>query len=386
MARLRAALNDRPRAPLKRLAAILFVLPLLVHCRNAPLEEASTSAPSESEPVVDDNASTKVAANEVGAEASTSVVAVAESSNVDMPQAGVCSRCQLVSVLVWDGSEHVDAGTSCQECHGTSAGHVANERNEVKPDQLPRGEAIAGLCSDCHEDGCPETSKVADCQSCHHVHALVDPSATDLTTKNERLATLFALWEDFRAKMTAGDELTRQGEWRAARAEFQAALDLIPSNREARSRIEYCKRRIEPSIAGFEVAAQSKVDSSTGLPQQVTVQGLDIEMVLIPPGDFDMGADEMEDSQPVHTVRCDAFYLGKFEVTQAQWVSVMGNNPSAHTAENSERLPVERVSWKQCQEFVAKLNERVPGGGFRLPTEAECCLLYTSDAAADSFV
>src|SRR5687768_18357862 len=44
-------------------------------------------------------------------------------------QAGVCSRCHVVQVLEWSASKHTRAGTACQSCHGTSAGHVANERN-----------------------------------------------------------------------------------------------------------------------------------------------------------------------------------------------------------------------------------------------------------------
>jgi formylglycine-generating enzyme required for sulfatase activity len=77
-------------------------------------------------------------------------------------------------------------------------------------------------------------------------------------------------------------------------------------------------------------------------------------------------------------VEVDAFYLGVYEVTQAEWQQVMGTNPSAQQGAAGDdsallpvRLPVERVSWEDCQVFIEKLNEQVPGGGFRLPTEAE---------------
>lgn len=99
------------------------------------------------------------------------------------------------------------------------------------------------------------------------------------------------------------------------------------------------------------------------------MNGAGIVMVLVPGGEADIGSERLADARPVHTVRIEPFYLGKFEITQAEWVALMGDNPSAH--QQSGRLPVELVSWEDAQAFLANLNERVPGGGFRLPTEAE---------------
>src|SRR5690242_2494217 len=103
--------------------------------------------------------------------------------------AGVCARCHVVSVLEWGISRHVAAGTSCQKCHGPSKGHVANERNEVKPDRLPRGAQIARMCMGCHEAGCPRTQQTVSCQNCHHVHALINPAKRP-QAQDERLAAL----------------------------------------------------------------------------------------------------------------------------------------------------------------------------------------------------
>jgi formylglycine-generating enzyme required for sulfatase activity len=64
------------------------------------------------------------------------------------------------------------------------------------------------------------------------------------------------------------------------------------------------------------------------------------------------------------------FFLQKTEVTQAQWVAVMKNNPSVHTA-CGVMCPVENVSWDDVQTFIAELNFRSPGKTYRLPTEAE---------------
>ncbi|MBR6483299.1 MAG: formylglycine-generating enzyme family protein, partial [Bacteroidaceae bacterium] len=73
------------------------------------------------------------------------------------------------------------------------------------------------------------------------------------------------------------------------------------------------------------------------------------------------------DEKPTHQVTLSTYCIGKYEVTQAEWKAVMGTNPSRHKGDN---LPVEGVSWGDCQEFIRKLNE-LTGKQFRLPTEAE---------------
>ena len=102
--------------------------------------------------------------------------------------------------------------------------------------------------------------------------------------------------------------------------------------------------------------------------------GISIDMVRVEAGTFTMGATaEMEDlwndeEKPTHRVTLtNDYYIGKYEVTQALWKAVMGNNPSNFKGDN---LPVERVNWKDCQKFLSKLN-RITGKTFRLPTEAE---------------
>src|SRR5262245_37907136 len=96
-----------------------------------------------------------------------------------------------------------------------------------------------------------------------------------------------------------------------------------------------------------------------------------MELVRIPAGEFMMGSDaDRQDEKPLHQVTISKpFYLGKYEVTQAQWQEVMGTNPS-HFKGDPNR-PVERVSWKMVQEFISKLNTREGHTLYRLPTEAE---------------
>ena len=70
--------------------------------------------------------------------------------------------------------------------------------------------------------------------------------------------------------------------------------------------------------------------------------GVALEMVEIPGGTFQMGSNEYDDEKPLHAVTVPAFWLGKYEVTQAQWQAVMGSNPSYFKGD--PKLPVERVS------------------------------------------
>jgi formylglycine-generating enzyme required for sulfatase activity len=91
--------------------------------------------------------------------------------------------------------------------------------------------------------------------------------------------------------------------------------------------------------------------------------------VLIPAGTFLMGSDVYHDEQPVHPVRLTRpFLLGQHEVTQGQWIAVMGTNPSQFTGD--PRRPVEFVSWEEVHVFIRQLMAR-EGHRYRLPTEAE---------------
>ena len=90
-------------------------------------------------------------------------------------------------------------------------------------------------------------------------------------------------------------------------------------------------------------------------------------MVWVEGGTFRMGATSEQGSDAAHSVTVSGYYIGKTEVTQALWKAVMGSNPSCFKGDD---LPVEDVSWNDCQEFIEKLNY-LTGQNFRLPTEAE---------------
>ena len=112
---------------------------------------------------------------------------------------------------------------------------------------------------------------------------------------------------------------------------------------------------------------------ASGFAWRIRDNSSNIEMLLVPPGIFQMGCIMGSDSYgcyshelPVHNVTLtNAYYLGRYEVTQAQWQAKMGSNPSYFQGQSdSPSRPVEQVSWNTIQNFLSAT-------GLRLPTEAE---------------
>ena len=115
----------------------------------------------------------------------------------------------------------------------------------------------------------------------------------------------------------------------------------------------------------------------TGLTKTIILPGgSEMEMIYVAPGSFMMGSPEREAkrhrNETLHRVTITkGFWMGKYEVTQQQWESVMGSNPSGFRGDN---LPVENVSWFDCIAFVRKVDAaccRQLGGHAHLPTEAQ---------------
>ena len=121
------------------------------------------------------------------------------------------------------------------------------------------------------------------------------------------------------------------------------------------------KLKLDTSLnSPSKVASKPKPEPSMSIkePQMVSVRG----------GTFQMGSSNNEDNEkPIHPVTVNSFSIGKYEVTQAEWKSVMGYNRSRHIGDN---LPVENVSWDDVQEYLKKLTTKT-GKNYRLPTEAE---------------
>jgi eukaryotic-like serine/threonine-protein kinase len=122
-----------------------------------------------------------------------------------------------------------------------------------------------------------------------------------------------------------------------------------------------------------EKSSPSKLSKLLDKELGIVTNSIGMKLVWIPSGDFIMGspsseAERYSDEGPQHKVRLSkGFYMGIYEVTQAQYQSVMGNNPSTFKGEN---LPVENVSWNDAVEFCKKLSQK-DGRIYRLPTEAQ---------------
>jgi len=141
--------------------------------------------------------------------------------------------------------------------------------------------------------------------------------------------------------------------------------------------------------AGEARQKQDEAARDAGVPVETPVAlggGVTMKMVFIPSGEFLMGSavgekDRDKDEGPQRQVRITKpFYLGATEVTQAQWKALMGTTVSQQRdmaarswplLGEGDEYPMYYVSWDECQDFIRRLNAKVRGGGFRLPTEAE---------------
>ncbi|MCQ2254434.1 MAG: SUMF1/EgtB/PvdO family nonheme iron enzyme [Bacteroidaceae bacterium] len=173
-------------------------------------------------------------------------------------------------------------------------------------------------------------------------------------------------------------EQTRQEKLRKDREEQarQEQLRREQAQREEQTRQEQARQeQLRREQAERERIEQEKRNALRWDESQKALcfNGMTYKMVYVQGGTFKMGAtseqgkDVWKDEKPTHAVTVNSYYIGQTEVTQALWQAVMGTNPSVL---NGTTLPVENVSWNDCQTFIEKLNS-MTGRTFRLPTEAE---------------
>ena len=129
----------------------------------------------------------------------------------------------------------------------------------------------------------------------------------------------------------------------------------------------FCLSLVVALASSLPIQAQQKD------PPKDFTNSIGMKFVWIPPGSFMMGSpkneERREDDETQHKVTLTkGFYMGVHLVTQEQWQTVTGNNPSHFKGEKN--LPVEQVSWEDCQEFIKKLRDK-DKKPYRLPTEAE---------------
>ncbi len=125
---------------------------------------------------------------------------------------------------------------------------------------------------------------------------------------------------------------------------------------------------------GIDKTYARETSSASKAPGSVWVEPeTGMEFVYVPGGTFEMGdlfGDGHSSEKPVHTVRLDPYYIGKYPVTQGQWKKVTGENPSLF--KKGDDYPVEMISWDDAKAFIKKRGN-MNGGKFRLclPTEAQ---------------
>ena len=147
-------------------------------------------------------------------------------------------------------------------------------------------------------------------------------------------------------------------------------LTLVDANTPAPQPVVPHSQPTTPAVSTQAPQPVQQNTSSSVLP--IEVKGITFNMVRVEGGTFDMGAtpeqvNPDDDEKPVHKVTLSSYYIEETEVTQALWQAVMGSNPSKFKGDN---LPVETVSWVDCQTFIERLNT-ITHRKFRLPTEAE---------------
>ncbi len=191
-----------------------------------------------------------------------------------------------------------------------------------------------------------------------------------------------------RKKQEEKERLKREEEERIRREEEQKRKRKEEERRkreeeQRRQREEEERRKREEEEKGKEFSFETvSVDSRGKIVSRRTCtakqktedlgRGVKLGMVYIPGGTFMMGspsgeANRSSDEGPQHKVTISPFYMGKYQVTQAQWEAVTGNNPSSFKGANR---PVESVSWEDAAEFCKNLSKKT-GKTYRLPTEAE---------------
>ena len=165
------------------------------------------------------------------------------------------------------------------------------------------------------------------------------------------------------------------------KTELPTINDKIVTSNEVDEENNYTVKLVDPDYGTIYYRAYILIDNvphygavrsfeQESYVQTYTVNGVSFKMIPVEGGTFQMGSDDSDaysNEQPVHQVTVSSFSIGETEVTQELWEAVMGSNPSDF---KGSKLPVEKVSWYDCQTFIGKLNE-LTGKTFRLPTEAE---------------
>jgi serine/threonine protein kinase/formylglycine-generating enzyme required for sulfatase activity/tetratricopeptide (TPR) repeat protein len=239
-------------------------------------------------------------------------------------------------------------------------------------------------------------------------HTLVVQRGDDVRFETDKLILKQGDQVTVRVELLADKVQVRQGEKLIGSKTIKPA----PTTVAQRGSSEKIDQAPPPAIAPFDETAAKKhqrawgdylgmpVEKEVVIGQDADGNDVRLSLVLVPPGEFLMGSSHAALAELVEEARAEfvkahgperhfnealvtregprrriritrPFYLGKYEVTQAQWQAVMGDNPSRF--QDSPDHPLERVSWNDIQPLLAKLNEGQSAGRmtFMLPTEAQ---------------
>ncbi len=262
-------------------------------------------------------------------------------------------------------------------------GHYVGTAHPQTPLQLDTGLPVGTVTLSASASGYKSTERKIQLRNRKWVEAsfsLTRKGPDPQEVLREQLAT-------YRAHMETEHYTT--GDGGTALPCYRAVLALDPDNQEAKDGLaqmaRYYQKQAQAALAADALAkAEEKLeglrqvdpDSPTAKTLEAKLKalraGFEPEMVRVGGGCFQMGSPPSEsgrdDDERQHRVCVDSFSIGEYEVTQAQWVAVMGSNPSRFSG--CDRCPVERVSWNDVQDYIGKLNAR-SGKRYRLPTEAE---------------
>ncbi len=197
--------------------------------------------------------------------------------------------------------------------------------------------------------------------------------------------------------MARGREAMKRNDWITAVWAFERALVARPGEPYPTRLLEKAKREreavesrlgprfllprrsVQKDARGRPIVSRqgSRMHAGLNLPHEIWLDRPRMELVLVPPGRFDLGSPASEEGRyleegPLTRVTLERpFYIGKYECTQGQWETIVGTNPSVFKGKD---LPVENVSWKEAQAFLEKVNRLGGEEGappVRLPSEAE---------------
>ena len=187
-----------------------------------------------------------------------------------------------------------------------------------------------------------------------------------------------------RTELNAGEDMIIEEDRLRKKQELDAKENQKPRDKQERTSKKKSKTRrnvfmllivFGAILVGFMMFTSGSSDLHEVLSfysQKTITNSIGMKLVLIPAGEFNMGSPSDESwygSGPAHIVNIEKpYYLSKYEVTQKQWIKVMGDNPSYIEGDN---LPVMSVSWNDVQNFIKKLNDKEGTDKYRLPSEAE---------------